>query len=491
MAISRDSRSAAVRSRLDHPVIDGDGHWLEPIPIFLDYLRQVAGPAITERYVRLAKGSPWYEMTARERMDKRMQRDTWWGEPGNTLDRATAMIPRLFHERLDDFGVDFAMVYTTLGLLHISHPNEEMRRAVCRALNVMSSEMFGEFAHRMAPVAVVPMYTPSEAIEEAEYAVRELGMKAIMIASHVRRPIPELARDASDVAKVPHYIDSLALDSPYDYDPFWAKCMELKVAVTSHSRSIGWGSRVSVSNFTYNHVGHFAASAEAFCKALVLGGVTRRFPTLNFAFMEGGVGWACNLLTDLLAHWEKRSAEAMAKNLRPTNVDPGALADYFSRYGGERYEARIDALLNCLSFEYPFKSLEELSERENDHELDDFGAANIASAEALRTRFARNFYFGCESDDVMTAWAFDKHGKHRLKPIFSSDVGHFDVTDMTEVLEEAHEMVEDSLISQADFRDFVFTYPAGLHMGMNPEFFKGTVVEAEVAKLTRQAAVEP
>lgn len=142
MAISRDSRSAAVRSRLDHPVIDGDGHWLEPIPIFLDYLRQVAGPAITERYVRLAKGSPWYDMTSRERMDKRMQRDTWWGEPGNTLDRATAMIPRLFHERLDDFGVDFAMVYTTLGLLHISHPDEEMRRA----LNVMSSEMFGKFS---------------------------------------------------------------------------------------------------------------------------------------------------------------------------------------------------------------------------------------------------------------------------------------------------------------------------------------------------------
>ena len=44
MAYSRDSKSAKVRTQLTHPVIDGDGHWLEPIPIFLDYLRQVAGP---------------------------------------------------------------------------------------------------------------------------------------------------------------------------------------------------------------------------------------------------------------------------------------------------------------------------------------------------------------------------------------------------------------------------------------------------------------
>ena len=29
MAYLRDSKSAAVRAQLDHPVIDGDGHWLE------------------------------------------------------------------------------------------------------------------------------------------------------------------------------------------------------------------------------------------------------------------------------------------------------------------------------------------------------------------------------------------------------------------------------------------------------------------------------
>src|SRR5262245_49986390 len=49
---------------------------------------------------------------------------TWWGEPANTLDRATAMVPRLFYERLDDFGVDFCLLYTSLGLFHVSHPDD-------------------------------------------------------------------------------------------------------------------------------------------------------------------------------------------------------------------------------------------------------------------------------------------------------------------------------------------------------------------------------
>ena len=67
--------------------------------------------------------------------------------------------------------------------------------------------------------------------------------------------------------------------------------------------------------------------------------------------------------------------------------------------------------------------------------------------------------------------------------MFSSDIGHWDVPDMSEVLEEAYELVEHGLVNEADFREFTFTNPAMLHAGMNPDFFKGTVVEKDVAKL--------
>ena len=61
MAYLKHSKSAAVRAQLDHPVIDGDGHWLEPVPIFLDYLRQAAGPSMVDSFVKQAKDTGYVE----------------------------------------------------------------------------------------------------------------------------------------------------------------------------------------------------------------------------------------------------------------------------------------------------------------------------------------------------------------------------------------------------------------------------------------------
>ena len=38
-----ENRAAEIHDGLKHPVIDGDGHWMEPIPIFLEYLSEVGG----------------------------------------------------------------------------------------------------------------------------------------------------------------------------------------------------------------------------------------------------------------------------------------------------------------------------------------------------------------------------------------------------------------------------------------------------------------
>lgn len=488
MAYLRNSKSAKVRARLDHPVIDADGHWLEPVPIFLDYLRDVGGPLMVERfYANKTHEGRWYTRTPQARLAARLRRPTWWGEPANTLDRATAMVPGLMCERLDDFGVDFALVYTTLGLVQMTMQDDDIRPAVCRALNRMNAELFRPYAHRMTPVAVVPMYTPQEAIAEAEYAVRELGMKAIMIANHVRRPIPAHLLRTSDASTAGTYVDFLAMESAYDYDAFWAKCVELKVAVTAHSSSMGWEGRTSVDNFTFNHIGHFAGASHVFAKALVLGGVLQRFPQLRFGMLEGGVAWACNLLTDMIGHWEKRHAQAMLDNVRPTNLDMQKLRELFTQYGGDVYRAKLDAIIASPSTLNPFRSAAELTEREADHALDDFHASGVTSPADLRALFGERFFFGCEADDPTTAWAFDPHGYHRLNPMFSSDVGHFDVIDMSEVLEEAYELVEAGLIDADAFRQFTFTNAARLHTCLNADFFKGTVVEDAVAKQVLQA----
>ena len=114
--------------------------------------------------------------------------------------------------------------------------------------------------------------------------------------------------------------------------------------------------------------------------------------------------------------------------------------------------------------------------------LDDFEACAIERAEQIRDLFIPHFYFGCESDDAINASAFNTKAnpyRARLNAVFGSDIGHFDVPDMTKVLHEAWELVDEDLISETDFRDFVFANPVRLWTANNPDFFKGTVVEQE------------
>ena len=82
-----------------------------------------------------------------------------------------------------------------------------------------------------------------------------------------------------------------------------------------------------------------------FCKALFFGGVTQRFPTLNFAFLEGGVGWACSLFNDLVGHWEKRNGTVIDR-LDPERIDREMFVDLIERYGDERILSKIAKLQN-------------------------------------------------------------------------------------------------------------------------------------------------
>ena len=50
MSTASVSKSAAVRARLKHPVIDSDGHMIEFEPGFVDYLKKVGGPLMVDRF---------------------------------------------------------------------------------------------------------------------------------------------------------------------------------------------------------------------------------------------------------------------------------------------------------------------------------------------------------------------------------------------------------------------------------------------------------
>ncbi len=476
--------SAEIRARLGHPVIDGDGHIVEYMPTYVEYLKQVGGPSMVERFQKsMARniGPYWFNLDTAARREIGVPRGPWWGRATkNTLDGATAMLPNLLRKRLDTFGIDFSVVYPTLGLMLAREEDPELRRACCRALNVMLADLFHEHADRLTPAATIPMYTPQEAIEEAEYAVKTLGMKTFMIAGYVRRPVPAAVKASPEAAKYTFWIDNIALDSEYDYDPFWRKCIELKVAPTAHSAGMGWGSRVSPSNYVFNHIGMFAAAHESFAKALVMGGVTRRFPDLNIGFLEGGVGWAVNLLSDMVGHWEKRNARGI-QNYNPAHTDIDATVKLFLEHGGKALrqgEPELRATLERMK-----ANAQAVGNVMNPDELDDFSRAGADTETGLLERFVPRFWFGCEADDPMVATAFNEKlvpGGRKLQAIFSSDISHWDVVDMEGVLQEAYELVEHGMVDEADFRAFTCGNIVQLHAGMNPDFFKGTVVEQDV-----------
>jgi predicted TIM-barrel fold metal-dependent hydrolase len=469
-----------IRKSLGHPVIDSDGHWVEYFPMILDYLGKVAGnKAVEGLKSRDEVVAKILTMTDEQRRDEGRAQQAWWPFPTkNTLDRATAMIPKLLYQRLDELGFDFTVVYPTTGLGLYSINDAEMRQATCRAFNMYIADVFGEFSDRITPAAAIPMHTPEEAIAELEH-VKALGLKAIVMGSVIRRPIPALARKGERI-RTAFTHDVLGIDSEYNYDLVWAKCVELGFAPTFHSSGRGLGFRSSPSNFTYNHIGHFASAGEAVCKALFMGGVTRRFPTLKFGFLEGGVGYACQLYADLIGHWKRRNPKALAE-VDPANLDRKKLREFFERYGDQEAAAKLDgwqAVPEGDEFATKWAA-------QGPEVIDDYAACRITKASDFKDLFARNFYFGCEADDPMNAWGFnDKVNPYgaRMKMLFGSDIGHFDVPDMREVLLEAHEMVEDGVISQDDFREFVFGYPVEFWAGVNPDFFKGTVVESQAAK---------
>lgn len=466
---------ARVRAEFDHPVVDTDGHVIEYLPWVRDLVVDIAGEDVAGRFDQMVASSQAVRKVPTElRRQAGVTRNSWWGVPAaNTLDRATAMLPELLYSRLDEVGIDVALLYPTYGLTVTAFPDDELRQAMARAFNIYMAEAHAEFNDRLLPVASIPMFTPEEAIAELDHAVGELGLRAVMMAGVIPRPLPGAENNRSA-----RYINGVGHDSEHDYDPVWARCAELGVCPTFHASAQGWGSRASRTNYVHNHIGNFAAAGEAALRSLMLGGAPMRFPELRWAFLEGGVAWGANFLGDALGHYEKRNGHAV-QHYNPNALDRDRLRTLLDDHGSPGVTSRLDRL------DYALLMLSDPDE----HELtiDEWAESGIKAADDIVAMFRDRFYFGCEADDPMNALAYQRQlvpEGLRLRALFASDIGHWDVRDITEVLPEAYELIEDQLLDEEDFKNFVFADPVRLFTAGNPDFFAGTVIEAEAAAVT-------
>src|SRR5207248_3490384 len=179
------------RKRISHPIIDGDGHWIEYTPVFAERMRKVVGDKGADGFIASQRRIPdALSQTIEQRKARGAAMEGYWGRQStNTRDRATAMMPKMLYDRLDELGIDFGIVYPTAGLGIPRIADTETRRAVIRGFNVVTAEYFGKLSDRLTPAAVIPMHTPEEAIEELDFTTKQLGSKVAMFGSGIARPL--------------------------------------------------------------------------------------------------------------------------------------------------------------------------------------------------------------------------------------------------------------------------------------------------------------
>jgi hypothetical protein len=182
--------------------------------------------------------------------------------------------------------------------------------------------------------------------------------------------------------------------------------------------------------------------------------------------------WGASLLADLVGHWTKRGAHAIA-DLDPSRLDVAAVMSLVEKYGTS------DVVDNAGRIE------QWLARRPGrPAQLDEFAAAGVTNAHEMITTFAERSFFGCEADDPLMPLAFRLQIGGEpvgLRPMLGTDVSHWDAPVMNRVLPEAYEAVDDGRLGRDDFEAFVFSNAVRLHGGMNPSFFVGTPCERDAA----------
>ena len=83
-----------IRRGLKHPVIDGDGHWVEYTPVFAEKMRKVVGDLGADGFLKAQRRIPdALRLTPAQRKQRHIGMEGFWTRQStNTLDPATATL---------------------------------------------------------------------------------------------------------------------------------------------------------------------------------------------------------------------------------------------------------------------------------------------------------------------------------------------------------------------------------------------------------------
>src|SRR3989442_12978284 len=109
MSTHAQTDARKLRARLNHPIIDADGHWAEFAPLMREEFRRIGGDTAVEALAMASARIPnSLNMSVAGRRRRGIGQEAFWVPPTrDTLGRATAMLPRLLYQPPDDLGLDF------------------------------------------------------------------------------------------------------------------------------------------------------------------------------------------------------------------------------------------------------------------------------------------------------------------------------------------------------------------------------------------------
>ena len=73
--------AAQIKARLDHPIIDADGHWIEYGPVFTEELHRVGGEDAVQGWNAVRNGTRSALSMSLEERRRRISQEAFWGHP--------------------------------------------------------------------------------------------------------------------------------------------------------------------------------------------------------------------------------------------------------------------------------------------------------------------------------------------------------------------------------------------------------------------------
>ncbi len=296
-----------------YKVVDADGHILEPLSLWDDYI----DPAFWDRRPQLVIDDNGAERISVEGLLLGNPRgigslgsigvrqgdvsvDTLKYEEG----RRGGFDPHVRIVDMDADGIDAAFLYPSLGLFTGAVEDPDLSAAMSRAYNRWLADYCKPYPNRLFGVAMLPMQSVENAMAEMRFVRETLGM-----GSGFLRPNP--------------YHGKKMLSDPM-YEPFWSLAEALDFSIGFHEGSTNAMPTVGVDRFENDRAARHMVShtMEMMLAALsvIWGGVVDRHPKLRIAFLESGGGWIAPWLDRMDRHFDDKGFSETAPSMRPSEL---------------------------------------------------------------------------------------------------------------------------------------------------------------------------